>query len=102
MLPGWYGFGSAVATAASTIAELADLHDGWPFFSSALANMEMVLAKADMTIARRYADLVEDQALADARLRPDPAPSGSAPARPLLAITGQSALLDKQPGPGRG
>jgi phosphoenolpyruvate carboxylase len=61
MLPGWYGFGSAVA--GHDLAALAELAEGWPFFASALANMEMVMAKADMAIARRYAGLVGDATL---------------------------------------
>ena len=31
---------------------------GWPFFAATLDNMEMVLAKSDMGIAARYAELV--------------------------------------------
>jgi len=96
MLPGWYGFGSAVEAAGVDIAELAELHEAWPFFSSALANMEMVLAKTDMAIAGRYAGLVEDRALADhvfGQIRAEWERTTEA----LLAITGQSALLDKDP-----
>jgi phosphoenolpyruvate carboxylase len=61
MLPAWYGFGSAAA--GHDLAALADLADAWPFFASSLANMEMVMAKADMRIARRYAGLVSDATL---------------------------------------
>jgi phosphoenolpyruvate carboxylase len=70
---------------------------GWPFFASALANMEMVLAKSDMGIAARYAALVEDKALGDgvfARIREgwQQAHDG------LLMVTRQTRLLEKQPG----
>ena len=61
MLPGWFGFGSAVE--GRDLAELADLAEAWPFFATALDNMEMVMAKADMRIARRYAGLVPDASL---------------------------------------
>jgi phosphoenolpyruvate carboxylase len=96
MLPGWYGFGSAVRDAGVPIEELAELHETWPFFSSALANMEMVLAKGDMAIAGRYAGLVEDKALADnvfGQIKAEWDRTNEA----LLAITGQSALLEKNP-----
>jgi phosphoenolpyruvate carboxylase len=96
MLPGWYGFGSAVRDGGVEIAALKDLHDSWPFFSSALANLEMVLAKADISIAGRYAGLVEDRALADhvfGQIKAEWERTNEA----LLAITGQSALLDKDP-----
>src|SRR6266702_3676867 len=68
MLPGWYGFGSAVE---SWIAEhpeqgmpfLQELYREWPFFRMLLSNMDMVLAKSSIAIASRYAELVPDVAL---------------------------------------
>jgi phosphoenolpyruvate carboxylase len=96
MLPGWYGFGAAVETSGASIPQLAELCESWPFFSSMLANMEMVLAKADMAIARRYAGLVEDRALAEGvfgQIRAEWDRTTEA----LLAITGQTALLDRNP-----
>ena len=68
MLPGWYGFGSAVET---WIAEhpdkgmpfLQELYREWPFFRTLLSNMDMVLAKSSIAIASRYAELVPDAAL---------------------------------------
>ena len=96
MLPGWYGFGSAVAGAGVPVEALKELHETWPFFSSALANMEMVLAKADMAIAGRYAGLVEDRALADhvfGQIKAEWERTTEA----LLKITGQTVLLDKHP-----
>jgi phosphoenolpyruvate carboxylase len=96
MLPGWYGFGSAIKDAGLPLNELAELHESWPFFSSALANMEMVLAKADMAIAGRYAALVEDRALGEqvfGQIRAEWERTIEA----LLAITRQSQLLEKNP-----
>ncbi|MDA0190555.1 MAG: phosphoenolpyruvate carboxylase, partial [Proteobacteria bacterium] len=67
MLPGWYGFGSAVAAWLEEnpdgLATLRQMHRRWPFFRTLLSNMDMVLAKADLAIASRYADLVSDAAL---------------------------------------
>ncbi len=68
-LPGWYGFGTAVeayvaAGGDDRWAILRRMNSDWPFFSALLSNMDMVLAKVDMGIARRYADLVGDRALA--------------------------------------
>jgi phosphoenolpyruvate carboxylase len=64
MLPGWFGFGSAVdGLMASRICELEELQNmalNWPFFRALLSNMDMVLAKSDIGIASRYADLVGD------------------------------------------
>ncbi|MDB5435915.1 MAG: ppc [Phenylobacterium sp.] len=96
LLPGWYGFGSAVEGAGVPMETLAELYATWPFFSSALANMEMVLAKGDMAIAGRYAGLVEDRALADSIFGQIKAEWDRTNAA-LLKITGQTALLDKNP-----
>ncbi len=67
MLPGWYGTGSAferwVAGDSGKIAYLQALHGRWPFLRTVMSNMGMVLAKTDLDIAARYADLVEDDAL---------------------------------------
>ena len=60
MLPGWYGTGTALADwvgdDADRLARLRDLHDRWPFLRTVLSNMDMVLAKSDLSIARRYAE----------------------------------------------
>ena len=69
MLPGWYGTGTAiqrwVSQAPDREQELRDLSDRWPFLRSVLSNMAMVMAKADLTVARHYAQsLVTDKELA--------------------------------------
>jgi phosphoenolpyruvate carboxylase len=94
MLPGWFGFGSAAA--GRDMEALADLAQSWPFFASALANMEMVMAKADMGVARRYASLVADPAL---RRTVFDAISAEFERThdTLLAIRRQTALLADQP-----
>jgi phosphoenolpyruvate carboxylase len=96
MVPGWFGFGSAVEQAGVPLAQLRELVEAWPFFATTLANMEMVLAKADLAIAGRYAGLVEDRALSEAvfgAIKAEWARTTDA----LLAITGQSALLENSP-----
>ena len=96
MLPGWYGFGSAIEASGVSLRELNELHEAWPFFATTLANMEMVLAKSDMLIARRYAGLVEDKALAQTifgRIEAE----WNKTVEALLSISGQTALLDRHP-----
>ena len=67
MLPGWYGFGAAVdgylAANPRGLATLRRMVKSWPFFRSLLSNMDMVLAKTDLAIASRYAELVADAEL---------------------------------------
>ncbi len=72
-LPGWYGFGSAIeawlaqgGTAASrkeALAVLQKMYKQWPFFRTLLSNMDMVLAKSDLALASRYAELLSDAKL---------------------------------------
>ncbi|HTC19393.1 MAG TPA: phosphoenolpyruvate carboxylase, partial [bacterium] len=66
-LPGWYGLGGAVEeylkTDSRVLVTLQEMYNQWPFFRTMLDNAQMILAKADMDIARRYADLVPDKAL---------------------------------------
>jgi phosphoenolpyruvate carboxylase len=61
MLPGWFGFGTAATQIGADL--LKPLYKESAFFRTMLANMEMVLAKSSLAIARRYSALVEDRAL---------------------------------------
>jgi phosphoenolpyruvate carboxylase len=94
MLPGWYGVGRAIADFEDK-ALLKDMAQGWPLFASALANLEMVLAKSDIGIAERYAGLVEDDTLREifTTIRDGWHQTHDG----LLQVTGQSRLLEKHP-----
>ncbi|WP_420869411.1 phosphoenolpyruvate carboxylase [Cupriavidus necator] len=73
LLPGWYGFGSAVRSLLDSapddkarkqaVTALRRMVKTWPFFSTLLSNMDMVLAKTDLAVASRYAQLCDDAAL---------------------------------------
>ncbi len=101
MLPGWYGFGSAVNVFLEKrpdtgLALLQEMYREWPFFQALLSNMDMVLAKSNIAIASRYSKLVEDDSLRESifpRLRHEWEDS----IKTLLAIMGQETLLDKNP-----
>ncbi|MBP6893708.1 MAG: phosphoenolpyruvate carboxylase [Pseudacidovorax sp.] len=70
---GWYGFGSAiqaflgeakdVAGRKEREALLQKMYAQWPFFRTLLSNMDMVLAKSDLQLAARYAELVGERKL---------------------------------------
>jgi len=69
LLPGWFGFGAAVSgwiadgDQDQRLAQLREMGQQWPFFATLLSNMDMVLAKTDLAIASRYAELVPDAEL---------------------------------------
>ncbi|WP_293468880.1 phosphoenolpyruvate carboxylase [Polaromonas sp.] len=72
-LPGWLGFGSAIeqflgqggspASRKEALALLQKMYRQWPFFKTLLSNMDMVMAKSDLALASRYAELVSDARL---------------------------------------
>ena len=71
-LPGWYGFGSAVTAyldegavkgRKTRLALLQRMYREWPFFRTLLSNIDMVLAKSDLALGSRYAELVDDKRL---------------------------------------
>jgi phosphoenolpyruvate carboxylase len=73
LLPGWYGFGSAIdgylsaskdeAEKEQRIHVLRDMLTAWPLFKTLISNMDMILAKTDLIIAACYSELVLDEAL---------------------------------------
>jgi phosphoenolpyruvate carboxylase len=100
MLPGWYGFGSAVEAwcrdHVEGVAPLREMYRDWLFFRTVIANMEMVLAKSDLAIASRYAELVTDAALRErvfARISSEWHRSVDA----IRQITGRSELVADNP-----
>ena len=101
MLPGWYGFGSAVksflaARPDAGLELLRSMYREWPFFRTLLSNMDMVLAKSSIAIASRYAELVPDVALRESifqRIRAEWNDAREA----LLAIMEQTRLLQSNP-----
>jgi phosphoenolpyruvate carboxylase len=99
-LPGWYGLGAALEAYRAShgdagVAEVARLYRDWPFLASVLDNAEMILAKADMGVARRYAGLARGDdaerywAAIEAEFHRTVAE--------LLRVTGRARLLDGAP-----
>ncbi len=102
LLPGWYGFGTAVSgwladgDREERLALLREMFEAWPFFATLLSNMDMVLAKTDLAIASRYAGLVADVELRERIFRRITAEHGET-LRCLEAVTGASERLAGNP-----
>jgi len=63
-LPGWFGVGYALERFEDQ-ATLRAMLDRFPVFADMIRNVEIGLAKCDLSIARLYAALVDDAALRD-------------------------------------
>jgi phosphoenolpyruvate carboxylase len=100
LIPAWYGLGTAVeafvASGADHLEQLRTLYREWPFFTAALDNAALALAKADLGIGQQYAALVTDaevgggiwdRIVAEHRRSVDG----------VLRVTGRSALLADVP-----
>ncbi|SHO64822.1 Phosphoenolpyruvate carboxylase, type 1 [Pseudoxanthobacter soli DSM 19599] len=101
MLPGWYGFGSAINAWLAANPErgypfLKAMYREWPFFRTQLSNMDMVLAKSSIAIASRYAELVEDEELR-AAIFPRIEAEWRASIEALKTIMGHTRLLEDNP-----
>jgi phosphoenolpyruvate carboxylase len=96
VLPGWYGLGAALESAAGSGALLREMYQGWPFFQTLIDNAQQSLTKADLGIAEQYASLVEDGAVRErifGLIRAEYDRTCGA----ICRITGQKALLDNEP-----
>lgn len=96
MVPGWFGVGSGLHAAAATngLGSLREMHASWPFFANLIADVEMVLAKTDLRIARTYATLAD---AAGAHLFPVIEAEFDRTSSMVRAIQGTETLLERDP-----
>ena len=99
LLPAWYGVGSAFEHflhRPAGLQALREMYDGWPFFRSLVDNLQMVLVKADMRIARQYAGLVGNER-ERTRLFSNIEAEFHRTVATVLEITAQRTMLERQP-----
>ena len=97
MLPAWLGVGEALLEliADGSADDLKAMYRDWPFFTSTVDLIEMVLAKAEPAIAARYdADLTPPELQKFGRELRDRL---AAAIRAILEITGHAFLLEDNP-----
>jgi phosphoenolpyruvate carboxylase len=97
IIAGWFGVGSGLeqARAGGRGDELADMFQQWHFFRTFVSNVEMVLFKTDLDIARRYVERLVEPSLH--YLFETIAEEHQRAVEQVLALTGEDRLLDRYP-----
>lgn len=99
VLPGWYGVGQALAEFGKTPEQLRllrEMYQSWPFFQGVIDNAQVSLAKADLSIARLYAELVENTAVRE-QIYGEIEQAFQLTENWILRVTNQRDLLDNDP-----
>jgi phosphoenolpyruvate carboxylase len=100
LLPAWYAAGTGLESYAlkseQNLQQLQQMYENWPFFRSTIDNLQMALMKADITTAKEYLSLVEDQKIAE-RIFSNILEEYERTKAILLEITGDNELLDHTP-----
>ena len=98
VLPAWYGLGSALRDARERhgVELLREMERDWPFFAALISNAEMAVVKADLDIARRYAELYDDAAVRE-RIWGHIAAEFELTLREIGAVRDEERLLDREP-----
>jgi phosphoenolpyruvate carboxylase len=100
VLPAWFGVGFALESfsekSSNNAVLLEKLMTHFPLFSELIANVELGLAKADLSIARLYAGLVSDAELRE-QVFGMLFEEFERTKWVVLRLTGQTTLLEKNP-----
>jgi phosphoenolpyruvate carboxylase len=100
LLPAWYAAGTGLESYAQkseqNLQHLQQMYENWPFFRSTIDNLQMALMKADITTAKEYLSLVEEQKIAE-RIFSNILEEYERTKAILLKITGDNELLDHTP-----
>ncbi|WP_139990776.1 phosphoenolpyruvate carboxylase [Paenibacillus paridis] len=100
LLPAWYAAGTALNEYAQgdegKLNTLRTMYEKFPFFRSLIDNLQMALAKADLVIAKEYADMIKDKTIRD-RIFEQIEQEYKLTSDLILSITGQTEILDNVP-----
>jgi phosphoenolpyruvate carboxylase len=99
-VPAWFGVGHALesfaARGGSESRELQRMAREFPLFAEMIRNVELAMAKADLSIARLYSGLVRDTQLGE-RVFSMLSQEFDRARKSILWLTGQNELLERNP-----
>ncbi|MDQ6725747.1 MAG: phosphoenolpyruvate carboxylase [Actinomycetota bacterium] len=97
IVPGWFGVGTGLeaARAEGWWPRVVGMYEEWHFFRTFVSNVEMVLFKTDLDIARRYVERLVDPRLRD--LFDMIVDEHRRTVAAVLSLTGEQRLLDDHP-----
>ncbi len=99
LIPGWFGVGHALSPYLQNpegLGRLQEMMREFPLFIDLIRNVEVALAKADLGIASLYASLMPDAAARE-RVFSTFSAEYTRTLQAVLAVTGQSELLENNP-----
>jgi phosphoenolpyruvate carboxylase len=98
VLPAWFGLGTSLETAREEygVELLREMERDWPYFAALISNAEMACVKADLDIARRYADLCSDEEIRE-RIWGTIEQEFERTVREVCAVRDEAQLLDREP-----
>ncbi|BDE07415.1 phosphoenolpyruvate carboxylase [Vulcanimicrobium alpinum] len=97
LLPGWFGFGAALAGTGDELATLRAMAAGFPFFATLVHSVERALAVADLAIFERYVAGLAGAAGGAERYLPRIRAEYDASVRAVLQILERETLLADDP-----
>ncbi|MBN3523700.1 phosphoenolpyruvate carboxylase [Paenibacillus apiarius] len=100
LLPAWYAAGTGLQSFYQGKEEnmeiLRDMYQHYSFFQSMIDSLQMALAKADLVIAKEYANMIKDETIRD-RIFTAIEEEHQLTTDLILQITGQEEILDNVP-----
>jgi phosphoenolpyruvate carboxylase len=100
LFPAWYAAGTGLQSyyqdKEENMVQLQQMYENWSFFRMMIDSLQMAMAKADLLIAREYADMIRNKTISE-RIFDCINQEYELTASLLLKITGQQEILDNVP-----